>query len=56
MKYRLTDDGNGIIIEKKSKGSFKDQEQLEFDFTKTMDQSTTQEEVFSYFKNYYIKE
>jgi hypothetical protein len=56
MKYRLTPDKNGIIVEKKSKGAFKDQEQLEFNFTKTLDQNSSQDDVFNYFKTNYIKE
>ena len=45
-----------MVLEAKSKGSFKGNELLQFDFTKTLDQNATQELVFSYFKTNYIKE
>lgn len=56
MKYSITPDGNGIVVDRKAKSAFSDNERLEFNFTKTMDQETTQEQAFSYFKTQYIKE
>lgn len=56
IKYHITPDNNGIVVDRKAKSAFSDNERLEFNFTKTMDQDTTQEQAFSYFKTQYIKE
>ena len=56
MSYRLTEDGTGLQLETRSKGSFKESETLQFAFSKTLDQQASQEQVFNHFKANYLKE